>query len=250
MAPLFRTCLAAELVRNYPPRLTLLISVAGNELASLCNVELIPVWIVRKDVSVNTSKPMWHAGRLLAAVAVLTVLAACQTRPEVRSQSAPNLDLARYTTYGFMEKPSTDTAGYTTLTTRYLQEAVSREMASRGYKRSDKPDLLVNFNVVTKDKIESRGSSVGVGYGGGWGWRRGYSLGVGLGGLDDIHNYTEGSLTIDLVDRERNELVWSGTAVARLTKKAQDKPQPAIEEAVDLIFDKYPRPEAQTAQAN
>jgi len=205
--------------------------------------------IVRKDVSVNTSKPVRLAGRLLAAVAVLTVLAACQTRPEVRSQSAPNLDLARYTTYGFMEKPSTDTAGYTTLTTRYLEEAVSREMASRGYTRSDKPDLLVNFNVATKDKVESRGPSVGVGYGG-WGWRHGYAWGGSFGGYNDIRNYTEGSLTIDLVDRERNELVWSGTAVGRLTKQAQDKPQPAIEEAVDLIFNKYPRPEAQTAQAH
>ena len=194
----------------------------------------------------KTSEPLWHAGRLLAAAALLTVLAACQTHPQVRSQSAPNLDLTRYTTYGFMEKPSTDTAGYTTLTTRYLEEAVSREMASRGYTRSDKPDLLVNFNVATKDKIESRGPSVGVGYGGGWGWRRGYAWGASYGG-NDIQNYTEGSLTVDLVDRERNELVWSGTAVGRLTKKAQDKPQPAIEEAVDLIFDKYPRPE-QTAQ--
>jgi hypothetical protein len=199
---------------------------------------------------VKTSKPVRLAGRLLAAVAVLTVLAACQTRPEVRSQSAPNLDLARYTTYGFMEKPSTDTAGYTTLTTRYLEEAVSREMASRGYTRSEKPDLLVNFHVATKDKIESRGPSFGVGYGGWGGWRRGYGYNVGIGGYDDIHNYTEGSLTIDVVDRERNELIWSGTAVGRLTKKAQEKPQPAIEEAVDLIFAKYPRPEPRTAELN
>ena len=195
----------------------------------------------------KTSEPLWHAGRLLAAVAVLTVLAACQTHPQIRSQSAPNLDLTRYTTYGFMEKPSTDTAGYTTLTTRYLEEAVSREMASRGYTRSEKPDLLVNFNVATKDKIESRGPALGAGYGG-WGWRRGYAWGASYG--NEIQNYTEGSLTIDLVDRERNELVWSGTAVGRLTKKAQDKPQPAIEEAVDLIFEKYPRPEAQTAQTS
>lgn len=196
----------------------------------------------------NTSKPFWLAGRLLAAAVVLTALAACQTRPEVRSQSAPNLDIARYATYGFMDKPSTDNAGYTTLTTRYLEEAVAREMASRGYTRSENPDLLINFNVATKDKIESRGPSVGVGYGGWGGWRHGYGWGVGVGSRDDIQNYTEGALTVDVVDRARNELVWSGTATARLTKKAQDKPQPAIEQAVDLIFDKYPKPEAQTAQ--
>jgi hypothetical protein len=230
-----------------PTSLTLLFSVAGNELAGSYKVEHSVMKLVKKDVSVNTSKSVCLAGRLLAAVGILTVLAACQTRPEVRTQSAPNLDVARYTTYGFIDKPSTDKAGYKTLTTRYLEEAVSREMASRGYQRSDNPDLLINFNVAEKNKVESRGPAFGVGYGG-WGWRRGYGYNVGIGGYDDIHNYTEGSLTVDVVDRASNELVWSGTAVGRLTRKAMDKPQPAIEEAVDTIFDKYPKPESQTAQ--
>jgi hypothetical protein len=198
---------------------------------------------------VNTANRNSLAGRWLAAAVMLVALAACQTRPEVRTQSAPNLDIARYTTFGFIDKPGTDTAGYTTLTTRYLQEAVSREMVSRGYTRSESPDLLINFNVATKDKIESRGPAVGVGYGG-WGWRHGYGWNVGLGGYNDIHNFTEGSLTVDVVDRTRNELVWSGTAVGRLSKKAMEQPQPAIEQAVDLIFNRYPKPESRTAQAN
>jgi hypothetical protein len=199
---------------------------------------------------VNTAKRSSFAGRGLAAAALLAIVAGCATKPQIRTQSAPNLDIARYSTYGFMEKPSTDKAGYTTLTTRYLQEAVAREMDARGYRRSESPDLLINFNVAEKDKVESRpGPNVGVGYGG-WGWRRGYAWGVGLGGYNDVRSVTEGSLTVDLVDRSRNELVWSGTAVGRLTKAALDKPQPAIEQAVDLIFDKYPKPVMQQAQVN
>lgn len=197
----------------------------------------------------NTVKRIPLAGGLLAAAVVLMALAACQTRPEVRTQSAPDLQIARYATYGFIDKPGTDTAGYTTLTTRYLEQAVSREMAARGYTRSESPDLLINFNVATKDKVESRnsGPNVGIGYGG-WGWRRGYGYGVGIGNYNDIRTVTEGSLTVDVVDRVRNELVWSGTAVGRLTKQAMDQPQPSIEQAVSLIFDKYPKPETQTAQ--
>jgi hypothetical protein len=198
---------------------------------------------------VNTAKRISFAGRWLAA-ALLIVAAGCQTRPEVRTQSAPNLDVGRYATYGFVDKPGTDTAGYTTLTTRYLREAVSREMQARGYTRSESPDLLVNFNVATKDKIESRGPRVGVGYGGFGGWRHGYGWGVGVGS-PDIHNFTEGTLTIDVVDRKSNELVWSGTAVGRLTKSALEKPQPAIDQAVDLIFAQYPKPPAaQAASVN
>jgi Domain of unknown function (DUF4136) len=197
---------------------------------------------------VNTAIRIPFAGRWLVAAVMLAALAACQTRPEVRTQSAPNLDIGPYTTFGFVEKPGTDTAGYTTLTTRYLEEAVSREMASRGYTRSESPDLLINFNVATKDKIESRGPAVGAGFGH-FGWRHGYGFGVGFP-YNDIYNYTEGSLTVDVVDRRRNELIWSGTAVGRLSKKAMNQPQPAIEQAVDLIFDKYPKPETRTAQAN
>jgi hypothetical protein len=198
---------------------------------------------------VNTVGRFSFAGRTVVAAALLAIVAACATRPEVRTQSAPNLDIARYSTYGFIDKPGTDTAGYTTLTTRYLQEAVAREMEARGYKRSESPDLLINFNVATKDKIESRpGPNVGVGYGG-WGWRRGYGYGVGIGTYSDIRNFTEGTLTVDVVDRARNELIWSGTAVGRLTKTAMNQPQASINEAVDLIFDKYPKQDTtQTAQ--
>jgi hypothetical protein len=170
---------------------------------------------------------------------MLALLAACQTGPEIRSQSAPNLDIARYRTYGFVEQLGTDREGYTSLTTQYLKDAVNEEMKARGYTFTQTdPDLLVNFNVATKDRIEGRPSpAVGYGY-----WRRGYAWGAGIG--DEIHSYTEGSLTIDVVDRMKNELIWSGTAVGRVTQEVLKNPEPAIDQAVDLIFAKYPRQDA------
>jgi hypothetical protein len=174
---------------------------------------------------------------------LFALLAACQTRPEIRTQAAPGVDLASYHTYGFVEKPSTDTAGYKTLTTKSLEKAVSREMQARGYALSTHPDLLVNFKAASKDKVEGEtgpGVGVGVGYGG---FGRGrYGWGVGVGNVySDIRTVSEGSVTIDVVDRERNELVWSGTAVGRLTKKVLDNPGPAIDAAVTDIFARYPR---------
>src|SRR5262249_13047542 len=116
-------------------------------------------------------------------------LSACQTRPEIRTQSAPELNVQRYQTFGFIDHPNTDNASYTTLTTRYLKDAVSREMLARGYSASEKPDLLINFSVASKDKVESYpGPAVGVGYGR-WGWR-GVGWGVGYGGRD-VRTFTE-----------------------------------------------------------
>jgi hypothetical protein len=175
---------------------------------------------------------------VLAASAAL-LLSACQTRPQIRTQSAPELNALQYQTFGFIDHPNTDNANYTTLTTRYLKDAVTREMVARGYTQSDKPDLVINFQVGSKDKVESTpGPAVGVGYGR-WGWRN-WGWGVGYGG-SDVRTVTEGSLTIDVVDQQKKELVWSGTAQGRLTQKAMNHPQPAIDDAVTAIFAKYPK---------
>ena len=176
---------------------------------------------------------------LSAAVLAIALTAACASGPQIRTQSAPALDVLKYQTFGFVDHPDTDRSGYTTLTTRYLKEAVSREMLARGYTPSDKPDLEVNFIVGTKDKVESTpGPAVGVGYGR-WGYR-GFGWGLGYGARD-VRTITVGSLTIDVVDHGQSALIWSGTANGRLTKKTLNDPQPAIDSAVSAIFAKYPK---------
>lgn len=192
-----------------------------------------------------TIRSSWVRG--LAIVALAASLAACATRPDVRTQSAPALDILKYQTFGFVERPDTDKAEYTTLTTRYLKDAVAREMAARGYTQSDHPDLLVNFSVGSKDKVEGDPwPDVGVGWGR---WSRGWGWGGTFGGRD-IRTVTEGSLTIDVVDQQHKELIWSGTAKGRITSKTENNPQPAINDAVTAIFAKYPKQPLVASAAN
>jgi hypothetical protein len=172
------------------------------------------------------------------AMASLLALTACASKPIIHTQVSPALEIQRYQTFGFVEHPDTDKAGYTTLVTRYLKEAVSREMVARGYTHSDHPDLLVNFTTGTRDKVEGDPwPDVGLGWGR---WSRGWGWG-GMWGGRDIRTVTEGSLTIDVVDHERKELIWSGTAQGRVTSRQEDNPQPALDKAVAAIFDKYPK---------
>lgn len=176
--------------------------------------------------------------RALAIAGVLAILTACASRPVVRIQSAPTLDIQKYQSFGFVEHPDTDKAGYTTLTTRYLKDAVTREMVARGYTQSDHPDLLVNFTTGSRDKVEGDPwPDVGLGWGR---WSRGWGWG-GMWGGRDIRTVTEGSLTIDVVDQQHKELVWSGTAKGRVTNQDEDHPQSAIDKAVSAIFTKYPK---------
>jgi hypothetical protein len=95
-------------------------------------------------------------------------LAACQTGPRVTSPAASAVNLAQFHTYAFMDKLSTDTAGYTSITTHIMKEAVARELSA--FTPIEPPQLLVNFIATTKDKAGGEvDPRFDVTYGH-WGW--------------------------------------------------------------------------------
>lgn len=179
-----------------------------------------------------------------AALAVLlaAVVAGCATGPKIRAQTAPNGNVSSYRTYGFFEKLGTDSSSYASVLSLNLKAAASREMEARGYRlATSNPDLLLNFSLAQVEKIDGRsGPTFGLGFGRGWGsWRGGYSWGAGINDVD-IRSTTEGTLTIDVVDRAKNEIVWAGSAVAPITSKVLDDPKAAIDNTVPKIFAKFP----------
>ena len=183
------------------------------------------------------------SARVLAVGLAALLLVACAATPRIRSQTAPGANVAAFKTFGYFEKLGTDTGAYASIVSRQLKDATNREMQARGYvPTAANADLLINFHVKTKEKLEGRPSpSMSIGFGRGWGsWRSGYNWGVGISDRD-ISSTTEGTLTIDVVDRARNELLWSGSAVGKLTEKILADPQPAIDATVPLIFAKFPK---------
>lgn len=184
----------------------------------------------------------WMRTAVVTAVLALG-LAACETVPVIRTEMAPGANLSQYRTYDYFDKLSTDRRGYTTITTRSVENAIDREMRARGFVRGPDPDLKINFNIAKRDKVTSRpGPGYGFGFGG---WRSSYGYGIGYSSHSDVETVTEGTLTLDLVDRAKNELVWTGSAVRTLDTKVLDQPQKAIDQAVNLIFAKYPAAAAQ-----
>jgi hypothetical protein len=187
----------------------------------------------------SASSPLFRtlAPLLLGATALFA--AACTSKPVIRAQSAPGANVSTFRTYGFFEKLGTDQSTYASVLSLNLKAATAREMEARGFRAAPNPDLLVNFHVAEKDKIEGRsGPTFGFGFGRGY-WRSGYSFGVGMNDTD-VRSVTEGTVTIDGVDRARNEMVWTGSAQSRITAKTLDHPEEAINSTVPLIFQKFP----------
>ena len=179
--------------------------------------------------------------RRYAIVGVLAMLlvASCATGPSIYTNKDPGADFASYKTYNFMKPLGTDRPGYSSVLSEFLRTAASRELEARGYQKSDNPDLLVNFNVQTKDKIQTTTTPSGPAYGGYYGYRSGY-YGT-WGGYDtQVTQYTEGTLTVDVVDAGRKQLAWDGTAVGRVREEARKNLQPAVDKVMTQIFEKFP----------
>ena len=165
-----------------------------------------------------------------------TVLATCGcSSNKLIVNHDPAADFSRYRTYGFVQKLGTDSKEYGTLLSEYLKAAATRELQARGYEPSDDPDLLVNFYVHTKDKVESTMTpSMYYGY-------RGYvAWGGYLGYQETVTEYTEGTLNVDIVEAMRNQLVWEATLIGRVTDKVRENLEEAANQAISEMFEKYP----------
>jgi len=53
-----------------------------------------------------------------------------------------------------------------------------------------------------------------------------------------VREYREGTLVIDLVDTNKNQLVWHGVAIGILEELPSD-PDALIRQAVKAVFDQY-----------
>jgi uncharacterized lipoprotein len=173
-------------------------------------------------------------------VLLLTLLAACTSGPQVRSDFDHSANFASYKTFGFVSPLGTDVDGYSTLITQRLKSATQREMEARGYRYTESdPDLLVNFSARLAKKVQVDPlASQQIGY---YSYRRVgvYRTWPSYAYQNNVDEYTEGTLNIDLVDAKRKQLVWEGVAVGRVTDDKLANPEPAIDKAVADIFAKY-----------
>lgn len=182
---------------------------------------------------------------VLAGTAALA-LGACATTsgPSVRIDADPTANMAAYGSYSFFEPFGTDRSGYSTPLGNAVKQAVRREMDARGLRYMESGgDLLVNAAVKSSEKTDVSTMPTMDPY---FGYRGGrYSPWMGYSQETIVRQYTEGTLTLDLVDRARKQLVWSGAALGRITDKVRNDPQTAVDTAVREILARYPKPAAQ-----
>jgi hypothetical protein len=56
----------------------------------------------------------------------------------------------------------------------------------------------------------------------------------------DVDQFTEGRLSVDLIDRRLNMLVWEGVASKRLTQRTLNELGPALDDTIHEMFGRFP----------
>jgi Domain of unknown function (DUF4136) len=177
---------------------------------------------------------------LKTVLILVLILSGCESTPTIQSLYEKDIDFNQYKTFNFLDEFNPKGEQYTTIIAKYLQTAITHELKQRGLQQADSPDLLVGFNVHTKEKVNVT-STPSSGY---YGYRRyyGYSYAMNYNTETRVRQYTEGTLNIDIVDRAQKQLVWEGIAIGRLKKKLPDNVQERVDKIIASMFLEYPVP--------
>jgi len=191
--------------------------------------------------------PFGPAMKAALACGIL-VLTGCASGPDIRADYDRAADFGKYRTYGFLAQAGTDEGDFKSLSTQMLQNAASRQMEARGYARSDNPDLVINFKGQLEEKTDIESTPAPY-YGPGWGYGGwGGAYWGGWGGTEvTTRRYNVGTLVMDVVDREKRQVVYQGGIEGVVTREMMQNREATITAAVGHIFSKYPFVAGQSA---
>jgi len=106
--------------------------------------------------------------------------------------------------------------------------AVERELGIKGYERSEEdPDFLISYHIGSKSQVDV--ATCGYHY---------PTSPHCWGGEVEGYAYSEGSLVLDFIDFEEEELVWRGTAKGALYDG--DDAKEVLNQAVEKVLKDFP----------
>lgn len=184
-------------------------------------------------VTFNKNPTIMKLLKLLSLVFIVT-LTSC-TSVKVVSDYDTKADFGKYKTFAFYKK-GIDKAAISDLDKKRIMRAIESELLAKGFTKSDNPDVLVSILTKSRERVNVNANN---NFGWGWGW--GYNPWFfGRGNNVNVNQYTEGTLFVDFIDKDKNELVWQGIGSGAMRMKNAEKKEARIKEFVKEILSKYP----------
>jgi hypothetical protein len=165
---------------------------------------------------------------LAALVASSTVTAG----PSVDYDKA--VDFTKYKTYAWKE----GTPAPNPIMQKRIEEMIDQQLAALGLQKVESsPDVYVITHAELSSEQQVDVSTFG--YGGYYGWG-GWGGGYGTSTVS-VRDVPVGTLIVDLVDAERNELAWRAMD-SKFVSENPEKNTRLVQKVVTKMFTKYPQP--------
>ena len=182
------------------------------------------------------SAPLRPYSLKLLTIVFLGVFASCSSI-KVSSDFDSQANFAGYKTYAFT--PEAEALPVDDINRARIINAVTSELAAKGFTKSAEPDVLVDLNIKAEQKQTATATSSSPGYYGA-GYRYGWGGGFSTTTIN-VENYTDGTLFVDMIDVSKKQLVWQGRAVKTLDPDASpEQREKNINYGIKQIFTTYP----------
>ena len=166
-------------------------------------------------------------------IILLLFLASCDA-VHINSDYDKKVDFSKYKTYAFY-KTGVDKVEISDLDKKRILSSIDEQMTLKGFTKSETPDLLININTKAEKNVNVNQFNSGFGYGYGYGF--GFSPFFGMN--SGLSTNIEGTLTIDLIDAAKKELIWQGEGIGNITQNTNRKDE-NIKCFVTRILSQYP----------
>jgi Domain of unknown function (DUF4136) len=182
--------------------------------------------------------------RIISCFCLLFVAASGALGQKVNVDWEPGANFLLYRTYAW--GACGDLGDLRSWSPQIMQD-IESQLAARGFRRASpgqQPDVIITY----RSDVEEQASFVQSDYGYGPGWGLGPALGWGptwgwdwSGGPVTVEPVVERkfTLTVEIVDARRNQLLWRGDATDHLSHKSE-KNSRRFRRAVGKLFRNYP----------
>ena len=173
--------------------------------------------------------------KIVLLIAFATILSSCNSIT-VSSDYNEEINFTEFKTYAF-SKSGIDKVEINDIDKKRILRAIDVELYNKGYRKSSiEPDFLINFFTKTNKKIDYYPSNNYYGYAVPYGGMGHYASSWYLNSF----SYNEGVLFIDIIDRNKNELVWQGIGKGYIYNDKPDNKNEKIKAMVNKILLQFP----------
>jgi hypothetical protein len=154
---------------------------------------------------------------VVIALASSLLAVSARARPTVSTDTTPGANFTAYKTFSFAN--ALPPAGMDPVAYERIRQGVEQGLTSKGYSKADAGDLSVIITLGAKDKTDVQS------------WGR-------FGLQQDVYQYTEGQMSVDVFDTKTKQPLWHGQATETINPKKIDPSK--VQTAVADIMAKFP----------